>query len=208
MEEIMIGYLKGTVAASDGQIVTLMVGGVGFEVMMPNDGETLFTIGEEAAIYTYMHVRENEIGLYGFSSALEKKLFNVLIGVSGIGPKSAMQMLGVSSPQGIITAITTGDEKLLSSLPGIGKKTAARLILELGEKIAKEFPLITQDAPAPVQKKAAQQPSAIENDLTDALIALGYRAHEIKEMQEATDVLEETDVNAALKKALQYFARG
>lgn len=208
MEETMIGYLKGTVAASDGQIVTLMVGGVGFEVMMPNDGETLFTIGEEAAIYTYMHVRENEIGLYGFSSALEKKLFNVLIGVSGIGPKSAMQMLGVSSPQGIITAITTGDEKMLSSLPGIGKKTAARLILELGEKIAKEFPLITQDAPAPVQKKAAQQPSAIENDLTDALIALGYRAHEIKEMQEATDVLEETDVNAALKKALQYFARG
>ena len=204
----MIGYLKGTVAASDGQIVTLMVGGVGFEVMMPNDGETLFTIGEEAAIYTYMHVRENEIGLYGFSSALEKKLFNVLIGVSGIGPKSAMQMLGVSSPQGIITAITTGDEKMLSSLPGIGKKTAARLILELGEKIAKEFPRITQDAPAPVQKKAAQQPSAIENDLTDALIALGYRAHEIKEMQEATDVLEETDVNAALKKALQYFARG
>lgn len=204
----MIGYLKGTVAASDGQIVTLMVGGVGFEVMMPNDGETLFTIGEEAAIYTYMHVRENEIGLYGFSSALEKKLFNVLIGVSGIGPKSAMQMLGVSSPQGIITAITTGDEKLLFSLPGIGKKTAARLILELGEKIAKEFPLITQDAPASVQKKAAQQPSAIENDLTDALIALGYRAHEIKEMQDATDVLEETDVNAALKKALQYFARG
>lgn len=204
----MIGYLKGTVAASDGQIVTLMVGGVGFEVMMPNDGETLFTIGEEAAIYTYMHVRENEIGLYGFSSALEKKLFNVLIGVSGIGPKSAMQMLGVSSPQGIITAITTGDEKLLSSLPGIGKKTAARLILELGEKIAKEFPLITQDEPAPVQKKAVQQPSAIENDLTDALIALGYRAHEIKEMQDATDVLEETDVNAALKKALQYFARG
>ena len=183
----MIGYLKGTVAASDGQIVTLMVGGVGFEVMMPNDGESLFTIGEEAAIYTYMHVRENEIGLYGFSSALEKKLFNVLIGVSGIGPKSAMQMLGVSSPQGIITAITTGDEKLLSSLPGIGKKTAARLILELGEKIAKEFPIITQDAPAPVQKKAAQQPSAIENDLTDALIALGYRAHEIKEMQEATE---------------------
>lgn len=204
----MIGYLKGTVAASDGQIVTLMVGGVGFEVMMPNDGETLFSIGEEAAIYTYMHVRENEIGFYGFSSALEKKLFNVLIGVSGIGPKSAMQMLSVSSPQGIITAITTGDEKLLSSLPGIGKKTAARLILELGEKIAKEFPLITQDAPAPVQKKAVQQPSAIENDLTDALIALGYRAHEIKEMQDATDVLEETDVNAALKKALQYFARG
>ena len=135
----MIGYLKGTVAASDGQIVTLMVGGVGFEVMMPNDGETLFTIGEEAAIYTYMHVRENEIGLYGFSSALEKKLFNVLIGVSGIGPKSAMQMLGVSSPQGIITAITTGDEKLLSSLPGIGKKPLRVSSLNSAKRSPKNF---------------------------------------------------------------------
>ena len=204
----MIGYLKGTVAAAEGQMVTLMVGGVGFEIMMPSDGESLFTIGEEAAVYTYMHVRETEIGLYGFSSALEKKLFNVLIGVSGIGPKIAMQMLGDASPQDIITAITAEDEKMLSSLPGIGKKTAARLILELREKIAKEFSFALQNVPARPEKKTTPAASAIENDLTDALIALGYRAHEIKEMQDATDVLEETDVNAALKKALQYFARG
>ena len=178
----MIGFLKGTIVAAEGQMVTVLVGGVGFEVMMPNDGETLFNIGDEVDIHTYMHVRENEIGLYGFSSSLEKKLFNVLIGVSGIGPKSAMQMLGVATPQGIITAISAEDEKLLSSLPGIGKKTAARLILELKEKIVK--------------------------DLSDALIALGYRSHEIKEMYEATDVLEENDVNVALRKALQYLSRG
>ena len=204
----MIGYLKGTVLACDGQMVTVMVGGVGFEVMMPTDSETLFTVGEEAAIYTTMHVRENEIGLYGFSSALEKQLFHVLIGVSGIGPKSAMQMLGVASPQGIIAAITAEDEKLLSSLPGIGKKTAARLILELREKIAKEFPLVSQEIPARPPRKAQPAASALENDLTDALVALGYRAHEIKEMYEATDVLDETDMNLALKKALQYLSRG
>ncbi|MEE0510697.1 MAG: Holliday junction branch migration protein RuvA [Peptococcaceae bacterium] len=204
----MIGFLKGTIVAAEGQMITLLVGGVGFEVMMPNDGETLFNIGDEVEIHTYMHVRENEIGLYGFSSSLEKKLFNVLIGVSGIGPKSAMQMLGVTTPQGIITAISAEDEKLLSSLPGIGKKTAARLILELKEKIVKEFPLVAQETPIQQTPKRAIQESVIEKDLSDALIALGYRSHEIKEMYEATDVLEDHDVNVALRKALQYLSRG
>lgn len=204
----MIGFLKGTIVATEGQMITLLVGGVGFEVMMPNDGETLFNIGDEVEIHTYMHVRENEIGLYGFSSSLEKKLFNVLIGVSGIGPKSAMQMLGVTTPQGIITAISAEDEKLLSSLPGIGKKTAARLILELKEKIVKEFPLVAQETPIQQTPKRAIQESVIEKDLSDALIALGYRSHEIKEMYEATDVLEDHDVNVALRKALQYLSRG
>ncbi len=204
----MIGFLKGTIVAAEGQMVTVLVGGVGFEVMMPNDGETLFNIGDEAEIHTYMHVRENEIGLYGFSSSLEKKLFNVLIGVSGIGPKSAMQMLGVATPQGIIAAISAEDEKLLSSLPGIGKKTAARLILELKEKIVKEFPLVAQEAPVQQTPKKATHESVIEKDLSDALIALGYRSHEIKEMYEATEVLEENDVNVALRKALQYLSRG
>lgn len=204
----MIGFLKGKVIAAEGQTVTLMVGGVGFEVTMPSDGESLFTIGDEAEIYTYMHVRETEIGLYGFSNLLEKKLFNILIGVSGIGPKSAMQMLGVASPQGIIAAISAEDEKLLSSLPGIGKKTAARLILELREKIVKEFPLVAQETPVRESKKVKKLSCAFENDLNDALIALGYRSHEIKEMYEATDVLEEKDMNAAFKKALQYLSRG
>lgn len=204
----MIGFLKGTIVAAEGQMVTVLVGGVGFEVMMPNDGETLFNIGDEAEIHTYMHVRENEIGLYGFSSSLEKKLFNVLIGVSGIGPKSAMQMLGVATPQGIIAAISAEDEKLLSSLPGIGKKTAARLILELKEKIVKEFPLVVQEVPVQQTPKKATHESVIEKDLSDALIALGYRSHEIKEMYEATEVLEENDVNVALRKALQYLSRG
>lgn len=204
----MIGFLKGKVIAADGQTVTLMVGGIGFEVMMPTDGESLFTIGDEAEIYTYMHVRETEIGLYGFSNLLEKKLFNILIGVSGIGPKSAMQMLGVASPQGIIVAISSEDEKVLSSLPGIGKKTAARLILELREKIVKEFPLVAQEVPVRENKKVKKLNCAFENDLNDALIALGYRSHEIKEMYEATDVLEEKDMNAALKRALQYLSRG
>lgn len=204
----MIGYLKGIVASCDGPLVTLMVGGVGFEITMPNDGESLFTVGDETGIYTYMIVRENEIGLYGFGSLLEKKLFNLLIGVSGIGPKSAMQMLGVASAQGIITAIAAGDEKLLTSLPGIGKKSSARIILELQEKIAKAFPTLPLDIEAAKPRPKRPVASVIEKDLNDALMALGYRANEIKELFEATDVLTEPDVNSALKKALQYLARG
>ncbi len=204
----MIGYLKGTVVACEGPMVTVMTGGVGFEVMMPNDGESLFEIGEEVGIYTYMHVRENDIGLYGFSTALEKKLFNILIGVSGIGPKSAMQMLGVGTPQGIITAITIGDEKTLSSLPGIGKKTAGRLILELGEKIAKTFPMAEQSVQPEKKTMRRGGSSAIEGDLTDALLALGYRSGEIKEVYDATDVLAEKDMNDALKIALNFLSRG
>lgn len=204
----MIGYLKGNIADCEGPVVMLMVGGVGFEITMPNDGESLFEIGDEVGIYTYMVVRENEIGLYGFSSQLEKRLFNLLIGVSGIGPKSAMQMLGVASAQGIITAIAAGDEKLLTSLPGIGKKSSARIILELQEKIAKAFPTLPLE-PNAVQKPAKKPvASAIEHDLTDALMALGYRMNEIKAIYENTDVLSESDVNSALKKALQYLARG
>lgn len=204
----MIGYLKGNIADCEGPVITLMVGGVGFEITMPNDGESLFEIGDEVGIYTYMVVRENEIGLYGFSSQLEKRLFNLLIGVSGIGPKSAMQMLGVASAQGIITAIAAGDEKLLTSLPGIGKKSSARIILELQEKIAKAFPTLPLE-PNVVQKPAKKPvASAIEHDLTDALMALGYRMNEIKAIYENTDVLSESDVNSALKKALQYLARG
>lgn len=204
----MIGYLKGTVLSCEGQVVTLMTGGVGFEVTMPSDADSLFEVGVETSIFTTMHVRENEIGLYGFTSALEKKLFHVLIGVSGIGPKSAMQMLGVASAQGIIAAITVGDEKLLSSLPGIGKKMAARLILELGEKVAKEFPLVAQETTPRPARKTEPAASALEADLNDALLALGYRAHEISAMFNATDVLDEADMNVAFKKALQYLARG
>ena len=200
----MIGYLSGKVFDINGAMVTILVGGVGFNVMMPKDGAILFNVGDEIGIHTYMHVRENEIGLYGFIDTVEKEVFNLLIGVSGIGPRSAMQMLGSADVKSILYAIRNEDEKMLSSLPGIGKKTAARLILELKEKVEKEFPQVTQSNVTEKEKSMSKKTSLIENDLTDALSALGYQAYEIKKLYESTDVLEETDINVALKKALQY----
>lgn len=204
----MIGYLEGKVLYCDGPMVTLMVGGVGFEIMMPNEGATLYEIGQEVGVYTYMHVRENDIGLYGFESALDKQVFNLLIGVSGIGPKSAMQMLGASSAKGILSAIRGENEKMLSTCPGIGKKTAARIILELKEKVDKLYPDLSIDEGETQVKKRSQKKSAIEADLTDTLTALGYRSGEIKLMYESTDVLEATEIDVAIKRALQFLARG
>ncbi len=204
----MIGYLEGKIANYDGQMVTVMVGGIGFEVMMPRDGATLYDLGQEVGIYTYMHVRENDIGLYGFENALDKQVFNLLIGVSGIGPKSAVQMLGVAGAKDVLSAIRSENEKLLSSLPGIGKKTSARIILELKEKVDKLFPELPIDKSESTGKKTTKAKSSIEDDLTDTLMALGYRSNEIKLMYESTDVLEETEIDRAIKRALQFLARG
>lgn len=203
----MIGYLNGKIIDTDGPMITLLVGGIGFNVMMPNNGATHMSIGDEIGIYTYMHVRENDIGLYGFTDTMEKEVFNLLIGVSGVGPKSAMQMLGVADAKSIILAIVHEDEKMLSSLPGIGKKTSARLILELKEKVEKQFPHVLSNGSLQKTSTAKKNESAIENDLTDALEALGYHSGEIKNMVEETDILEETDMNVALKKALKYLSR-
>ncbi|MEF2824643.1 MAG: Holliday junction branch migration protein RuvA [Peptococcaceae bacterium] len=203
----MIGYLNGKIIDADGPMITLLVGGIGFNVMMPNNGAMNLTVGDEIGIYTYMHVRENDIGLYGFTDTMEKEVFNLLIGVSGVGPKSAMQMLGVADAKSIVSAIVHEDEKMLSSLPGIGKKTSARLILELKEKVEKQFPHLLSNSPVQKLGTAKKKESAIEKDLTDALVALGYHSSEIKNMVEETDVLEESDMNVALKKALQYLSR-
>ena len=203
----MIGYLNGKIIDVDGPMITLLVGGIGFNVMMPNNGIMKINVGDEIGVYTYMHVRENEIGLYGFIDTVEKEVFNLLIGVSGVGPKSAMQMLGVADGKSIVSAIVSEDEKMLSSLPGIGKKTAARLILELKEKVEKQFPHLLAGGQVQKTVTAKEKESAIENDLNDALLALGYHSSEIKNMIEETDVLEETDMNVALKKALKYLSR-
>lgn len=185
----MIGYLNGKIIDADGPMITLLVGGIGFNVMMPNNGAMNLTVGDEIGIYTYMHVRENDIGLYGFTDTMEKEVFNLLIGVSGVGPKSAMQMLGVADAKSIVSAIVHEDEKMLSSLPGIGKKTSARLILELKEKVEKQFPHLLSNSPVQKLGTAKKKESAIEKDLTDALVALGYHSSEIKNMVEELSLI-------------------
>lgn len=205
----MIGYLKGIVVETDDRMLTLDVGGVGYEVMMPEPAANLFELGAEAEIYTVMHLRENEIGLYGFKSVLEKKVFNLLIGVSGVGPKSAASILGAMDAKELLRAIQSKDERSLSKLPGIGKKTAARMVLELAEKVERDFTQELMES-RPGHRPAAEIGAAhsdLEKDLSDALRALGYHSREIETLFAQSDVLQETNVNTALKKALQLLSR-
>ncbi|GAI56812.1 unnamed protein product, partial [marine sediment metagenome] len=162
-----IAGLKGTLQALGSDWAVINVGGIGFQVYMPTSTlSTLGTTGEEVELHTHLHIREDNATLYGFASAEELGLFQTLIGVSGLGPKLALAMLSAMGVEKLAMAIATGSTDLLAEIPGIGKKTANRLILELKEKIGAGW-------------LAAPAELAEENvDVLAALTSLGYSVRE------------------------------
>ncbi len=159
--------------------------------------------GAPVRIHTHMAVREDGVELYGFYSAEEMKMFRLLISVSGIGPKAGMSILSLFTPQKLALAITSGDTKSISRAPGVGAKTAARLTLELKDKIAKVFPLLASDAETPEEAAAistAIGSSAKINDVRDALSVLGYSRSEIAASMKNIDL--ELPLEEIIKKAL------
>ena len=133
----MFYYLSGTVAHLEPNLAVIDCGGVGYACRT-----TAYTLsglkkGEKGKLFTYLNVREDAMELYGFSGQEERKLFEQLISVSGVGPKAALAVLSVNSPADLALAIITGDEKALTSAPGVGKKIAQRVILELKDKLAR-----------------------------------------------------------------------
>ena len=135
----MIAFLKGTVAAVYDGAAEIDVNGVGYEVRITGDTvQRLASAGrdEEIKIYTYTYLREDQIALYGFLSREDLELFKLLITVSGIGPKGALALLSVGTADDLRFAIMTGDAKMIARAPGVGKKTAERLILDLRDKVA------------------------------------------------------------------------
>ena len=132
----MIAGLNGKLEAIGGDSAIIDVGGISFQVYMPTSTLSTFgAIGEEVRVHTYFHLREDNAALYGFASADELGLFQTLIGVSGLGPKLALAMLSAMSAEKLTMAIATGSADVLTMVPGVGKKMADRLILELKEKI-------------------------------------------------------------------------
>ena len=188
----MIGYLKGEVAAaySDGCIID--VGGVGYRLAC--SGTTLSGLpatGEVARLFTHLHVREDVLALYGFATEAERVMFEALIGVSGIGPKVALQLCSAFAPEGFKRALVTDDVDAICSVPGIGKKTAGRVILELKEKL--DLPDLAVVGTR--RDTLSQARSALEN--------LGYSPGEVRaalgELQPKEDESVETVVRSALK---------
>lgn len=167
----MIAHLSGTLLAKQATSVILDVGGVGYEVTIPLS--TFYEMEEPGAhvslrIYTY--VREDALQLYGFKTARERELFLRLISVSGVGPKLAIAMLSSLTAEEIIAAIRTNNLVRLTSVPGIGRRTAERLVVELRDKLAS----LVAGEPAAVAGPSAPSEDALREDTLSALLNLGY----------------------------------
>ena len=159
----MIASLSGRIESLGSDAAVINVGGVGFQVYMPTSAlTTLGREGDTVKVYTHTHVREDAITLYGFPTAEELWLFETLLGVTGLGPKLALAMLSSLTPDQIRMAIATGSTEMLDMIPGVGKKVASRIILELKEKIGAGLTV----SAAPETKENA--------DVLAALTALGY----------------------------------
>ncbi len=194
----MIGFLKGTIHSLTDTAVVLDVNGVGYEVHAAKSVlVSLGEVGATAALEIYTHVAEGILQLFGFKSAREKIIFLKLTSVSGIGPKSALNILSDTSIESLIAAITQGNVAALTKINGIGKKTAERLVVELKDKF--------KDEPQTTTSGAANDNfmgDARLNDVTNALISLGYAEFTARKIVKEIAVNDNDTVQTLIKKSL------
>ncbi|MCR4891684.1 MAG: Holliday junction branch migration protein RuvA [Lachnospiraceae bacterium] len=201
----MIGFLQGKVDSFTENRLYLNVGGVGFEVIIPSGASSrLPAPGEDAKIYTYLSVKEDGMSLYGFPEKDDLDIFKLLITVSGIGPKGAQAILSVLTPDDLRFAILSGDAKAISKAPGVGKKSAERLILELKDKISVDRPFNSDSGDGTrTAAGGSDSNSSARDEAAEALIALGYSATDAYRAVKAADSGEEMDSNTLLREALK-----
>lgn len=212
----MIGYLKGEILDhSDGKMLIGVgdVGRVGYSVSVPQSAAYgTYSDGQTLELYIYTHVREEAFDLYGFHSKYEKALFLILLSVSGVGPKSALGILSGIEPEQLVNAIIQGDQALLTRTPGVGKKTAERIIVELRDSLKKKLdsgligrPSVGLATGATVRDIAPSVGSSVFEDAKSALIGLGYREQEVLQilhrvMQDFQPTRSEDLIRTALKQ--------
>jgi len=191
----MIASLHGTLESLGSDWAIINVNGIGLQVYMPTSAlSTLSTIGEEVHLHTHLILREDNVTLYGFTTTEELELFQILLGVTGLGPKLALAMLSAMSVEQLSMAIVTGSADLLTVIPGIGKKMAERLIVELKDKIGAG--LIATPAAQLVQENA---------DVLAALTSLGYSVREASRAVATLPPTSDLNLEEKVKLALQYF---
>lgn len=197
----MFYYLNGTLAHVGPNLAVIDCGGVGYACKTTNYTLASLKRGEKAKLYTYLHVREEIFELYGFASENELNCFQMLIGVSGVGPKAALAILSSVSPERLATAIITGDEKALTGAPGVGKKIAQRVILELKDKLAKgQLNSVAGESYGGTGVTVIPENKASEAGA--ALAVLGYGPAEINEALKGIPV-DELSLEAVIKQALK-----
>jgi len=207
----MIAYLSGKLLEKQATSVIIEVGGVGYEVTIPLS--TFYELGEEGADVTlriYTHVREDALQLFGFKSEREKQLYLKLISVQGIGAKSGISMLSGMSAEEIVTAIRTDNLARLTSIPGVGRKTAERLVIELRDKLNEFTAQSALERAASGTSAQAEAPAdAVYDDALSALVNLGYqRVAAEKALKQAIKDGTEISVQKLLRKSLQLLAKG
>lgn len=199
----MLSYVRGELVAIEEDKVIIDVSGVGFGVFMPAQSMNyLPMIGEEIRLHTYMNVREDAIQLYGFLTRDDLKVFKLLIGVSGIGPKGGLSILSQMSPDDLRFAVMANDAKTIAKAQGIGKKTAEKLIIELKDKLDIEDVLNKNgdDSNVVVSSNGS---SEVQAEAVQALVALGYGSTDATKAVKKVSIDEETTVEDLLKLALK-----
>lgn len=201
----MFYYVSGTVAHVEPYLAVIDCGGVGYACKTTSTTISQLQVGKASKLYTYLHVGEGIFDLYGFATQGELGSFKQLIGISGVGPKAALAILSVCTPQGLAMAVITGDEKALIAAPGIGKKIAQRVILELKDKLAGEDAMGASSGKGGAAIAAAV-PHSKRSEAQAALAVLGYGSAEIAAVLKDIDMdalpLEDI-IRQALKKMMK-----
>ena len=193
----MFAFIKGEVENLEEGIIVLENNNIGYEILVPADVVSEVTIGMEVKLYTYFHVKEDAMTLYGFLSREDLNIFKKLITVNSVGPKSALAIMSTLTTSDLIMAIISGDSKAISKAPGVGSKSAQKIILELKDKFDNDDILGTA-AGFTTGGKTESVNSTVVNDAVETLVALGYgksqalkavSAVEVKEDYEAGDIV-------------------
>lgn len=202
----MYAYVKGTLESISENQIIVDCHDIGYSIYVPASViSQLPPRGSEVKIFTYLHVKEDAMDLFGFLSMEDKNVFQLLIGVSGIGPKGACNILSVLSPDELRFAVLSGDDKAISKAPGIGKKIAQKLIIELKDKL--DFEDILGNDNHSITSNVENSISIdARNDAIAALVSLGYSSSESMKVVSSVDLTVFTDTESILKEALKKMA--
>lgn len=201
----MISYIKGKLTEVDDGIIVVENNGIGFNIHVPATVISSFSsIGDEVKVYTYLQIREDAHSLFGFLSRDDLNIFKMLINVNGIGPKGALAILSTISPDDLRFAILSDDAKLISTAPGIGSKTAQKLILELKDKIKLEETF--ESYSKSVNTVKTDDVLVAKNEAVEALVSLGYGSTEAMKAVRDVENADELDSEEILKRALKKLA--
>ena len=189
----MFYYLEGTVTLISQNLAVIDIGGAGYACTTTLNTLSHLEMGKKAKLYTYCNVKEDAFDIYGFNDISEKRCFEQLLSVSGVGPKAAISILSSASPESLALAIIGDDESALTMAPGIGKKLAQRIILELKDKVSKEIPALKASGFIPQGDGTGQLTAGSkQRDAAAALTVLGYSQAEISAAMRSIDIETQT----------------